>query len=149
MRTIERDIVGAFIFSADNKVLLGHSGVFQGRWCVPGGGIEVGETKLQAVIRETREETGIDISAAEISWFDDVSEGKSEKTLRGSGERVFVEMKFYDYVVKLSQSSGDIAVQSADDFTDARWFSREELTGLELAPATRARLIEQEYIREQ
>lgn len=67
MRTIQRDIVGAFIFSSDNKLLLGKSikgGVYPDYWIVPGGGMEPDETKVEAVKRETLEETGIDISEA-------------------------------------------------------------------------------------
>jgi 8-oxo-dGTP diphosphatase len=58
---MQRDIVGAFIFSSDKHILLGKSrrgGAYSGRWIVPGGGIEPGESKVAAVIRETQEETG-------------------------------------------------------------------------------------------
>jgi len=74
MRTIKRDVVGAFIFSSDNKILLGKSrkgGVYHGTWMVPGGGIEEGETMRDAVIREIREEVGVDISPFDIKLLDD------------------------------------------------------------------------------
>ena len=35
-----------------------------GWWEAPGGGVQAGETSWQAVVRETREETGLDISGA-------------------------------------------------------------------------------------
>ena len=94
MRTIDRDIVGAFIFSKDDQILLGKGGVYPGKWIVPGGGIEPGETKLAALKREILEETGIDISGDKVEALKEVLEGESQKTLRDSGERVLVKMRF-------------------------------------------------------
>ena len=111
MRIIERDIVGAFIFSGDEKVLLGQSvpgGAYENHWVVPGGGVEDKETKLDAVIRETLEEVGLDISKAQIEEIPGTSSGESEKTLRDSGERVLVRMVFYDFKVTIPSSSVDI-----------------------------------------
>ena len=70
MRTIQRDIVGGFIFSADGKLLLGKNrkgGVYEGLFVVPGGGVDTGETKPQALRREMLEETGIDIATATVT----------------------------------------------------------------------------------
>jgi ADP-ribose pyrophosphatase YjhB (NUDIX family) len=53
--------VGAFIFDADDRVLVierGHP-PGEGLWSVPGGRLEFGETLAQAVAREVREETGL------------------------------------------------------------------------------------------
>ncbi len=44
----------------DGKVLLVHE---MGKWCLPGGGLERGETTLETLVRETREETGIVVEA--------------------------------------------------------------------------------------
>lgn len=149
MRTIERDIVGAFIFSADNKVLLGHNkkgGVYQNQLVVPGGGIERGEPRLDALKRETLEEIGIDISDATITEINGVSVGESEKTLRETGERVIVKMRFYDFQVQLNSESKETALRFEDDYAEAEWYTPEELTEAEMGPATKATLQKLNFI---
>ena len=38
----------------------------RGRWLVPGGTVELGETLQEAVVREVREETGLDVVPREV-----------------------------------------------------------------------------------
>lgn len=131
--------MGAFIVSKDDKLLLGKStqgGVYPGYWVIPGGGVDEGETRRKAVEREVDEETGIDISEADVVPIDIVHGGESEKTLRDTGERVNVKMVFNDFQIKLGQLATDVKVKCEDDFTDARWFSTNELPGLKLTPPT-------------
>ncbi len=143
MRTIQRDIVGAFIFSADNKLLLGKSidgGVYPDSWIVPGGGVEPGETRADAIKREVLEETGIDISDAVVEEMKDTLHGESEKVLRDTNEKVLVEMKFYNFKVSLAKNSTDIILAHDDDFVQSRWFSSSELKKIKLSPPTMASL---------
>ena len=128
MRTIHRDIVGPFIFSSDHKILVGKAGVYKGEWVIPGGGVEPGETRLEALRRETLEETGIDLKGAkveEVPWG--AITGSSEKTLRDTDERVHVEMKFYNYLVQLDELASKIKLSEEDDFSEATWFSMQAL----------------------
>jgi 8-oxo-dGTP pyrophosphatase MutT (NUDIX family) len=55
----------AAIFDNDGRVLLMLRTDNQ-RWCLPGGMAEVGETSEQNVIRETREETGLEVEILEL-----------------------------------------------------------------------------------
>lgn len=143
MRTIKRDIVGAFIFSADNKLLLGKSlkgGVYSDLWIVPGGGIEDGETKIEALRREILEETGLDINHAKVEIIDGVLTGDSEKNLRDSGERVLVSMTFYNYKVILDKPANEVDLQTDDDFKEAKWFAPSELSKIQMSPPSYATL---------
>lgn len=54
--------IGAFavIFDEHSRVLLCHRRDLD-VWNLPGGGVESGELSTEAVIRETKEETGLDV----------------------------------------------------------------------------------------
>jgi nucleoside triphosphatase len=53
--------VGAMIFNPEGKLLLVKQDKWKGRYVVPGGHIELGETMEDALRREVKEETGLDI----------------------------------------------------------------------------------------
>lgn len=143
MRTIERDIVGGFIITADKRLLLGQSrkgGVYKDAWVIPGGGIDDGETKEQALAREILEETGLTIDKANISLIDGNFSGQSEKTLRDTGERVLVNMKFYDFKVELPDIADKYSLSADDDLVNLEWVSLDELDQRELSAPTAERL---------
>lgn len=138
MRTIKRDIAGALIFSNDKHVLLGKNnkgGVYDDLWVVPGGGIDKGETKEQAVRREILEEVGIDISSAEIHLVPEVQTGVAEKTLRDTGERVLVDMTFYNFKVNIDLPANKIDIKLEDDFGYAEWVPFNDLIRKTYSPS--------------
>src|SRR6185436_6793024 len=59
--------VGAVVFDGD-RVLLVKRGKepLRGRWLIPGGTVELGETLTDAVVREVREETGLIVRPSEV-----------------------------------------------------------------------------------
>lgn len=61
--------VGAFIFNAKGELLLIESHKWPGRYVVPGGHVELGERLEEAVVREAKEETGLDIFDIEFINF--------------------------------------------------------------------------------
>ncbi len=50
----------AAIFNPAGEILLVRLSYDQGQWSMPGGGIDPGESPTEAVIREVREETGLE-----------------------------------------------------------------------------------------
>jgi 8-oxo-dGTP diphosphatase len=60
--------VGALVHDAAGRLLLiqrGHD-PHRGRWTLPGGRVEPGETREAAVVREVREETGLDVHVGAV-----------------------------------------------------------------------------------
>ncbi len=140
MRKIYRDTVAAIIFSKDHKLFQGikdpaKGGVYADCWHIPGGGIDNGETKQDALIREIKEETGIDISPYRIQLVDDTGKGQSEKVLKETGETVLCEMTFNVYQVDITDQNADqIAVHLNDDLVRYQWVDLAELKNYKLTP---------------
>jgi nucleoside triphosphatase len=61
--------VGAFIFNPAGELLLLKSHKWPGMYVVPGGHVELGERIEDAVIRETKEETGLEVYDLEFINF--------------------------------------------------------------------------------
>lgn len=56
----------------DNRLLLVKQRVRAERdWSLPGGGVESGETLEKAIIREIKEETGLDVSVKRLLYIAD------------------------------------------------------------------------------
>jgi mutator protein MutT len=118
--------VGAIIIDEDRVVLVkrGHAPL-QGKWSIPGGVLEVGETLRKAVVREVREETGLTIEPGELL-------GVFERVLPDDQGRMRYHYVLIDFLCR--RVTGELS--AADDAEQARWFQRHELAGLELARET-------------
>mgnify|MGYP005762199569 CR=1 FL=1 len=79
-----RVIVSALISCEDDYLFIKQEkkgGAYQGMLHIPGGGLEDGEHPLDGVIREVKEETGLDIyNIKPFDFADDFVEYKGEQT---------------------------------------------------------------------
>ena len=112
--------VAACVTDGNQILLVEHEKAGQRYWLLPGGGLERGETMLEASRRELREETGYD---AEIGRLLIVCEA-----IEPAGRHI-VNMVF---AAKLISGSLSVGVDAA--LRDARWHSRESLAGLVVFP---------------
>ena len=105
-------------------------------WCSPGGKVEIGESPLQGVIRETQEESGIKVNTCNFYSYEMhvAPNGKNWTSF------MFISDDFDESTLKAQESEID---------GDWEWFSIEEAMSLELFPPSRKgleRAIEKDVI---
>ncbi|GAB2974472.1 NUDIX domain-containing protein [Amycolatopsis acidiphila] len=113
--------VGGIIHDAAGRLLViqrGHD-PGRGRWSLPGGRVEPDETDAQAVVREMREETGLDVRPGPLAGM----------VVRGRYE-------IYDYVCEVRGGR----LRAGDDAADARWVDAAAFGTLELTDGLAATL---------
>jgi ADP-ribose pyrophosphatase YjhB (NUDIX family) len=110
--------VGAVIVDGDRVVLVkrGHEPL-KGEWSLPGGAVELAETLAEAVAREVREETGLDVEVGPVVEVLD----RIHRTSEGRVEYHYV---LIDY---LCSCRGEKTVRGGSDAADARWVPVREL----------------------
>jgi 8-oxo-dGTP diphosphatase len=110
--------VGAIAVEQDQILLIRRAhGPGQGTWSVPGGRVEWGETMAEAVVRELREETGLDgVCEALLGW----------------AERIGASFHYViaDYAVTILSGSPP---EAGTDATEAEWVPLGQVAGLALA----------------
>ena len=126
--------VGAVIVQ-DGRVLLVQRGrdPMKGQWTLPGGVLEVGESLVEGVIREVREETGLDVEVLELVELLD-------RIHREDG-RVRFHYVIADYLCRVT--GGEL--HAASDADAVRWIERAEWnshSALKIDPIT-TRVIEE------
>lgn len=109
-------IVGPFILNENKKILLCKSPKWHGQWIVCGGHVEPGETLIDAVKRETKEEIGVDIEVGEIF---NVGEGfASPPEFKRNAHMIFI-----NFLAKLK--SEDFTFN--EEISECKWFDINEI----------------------
>jgi ADP-ribose pyrophosphatase YjhB (NUDIX family) len=113
--------VGALVYDDAGRLLMirrGHD-PDRGRWSLPGGRIEAGESDTEALVREVREETGL---AVEV---DDLVGSVELESVHGATAQV------RDYRCRLPAGTDPGSAIAGDDADDVGWFAGAELLELD------------------
>lgn len=115
--------VGGVVVHA-GRVLLIRRGKppLHGRWVVPGGTVELGEPLEQALVREMREETGLEVEPLELlTVFDRIER---------DGARVVYHYVIVDYLCGLRAGEA----RAGSDALEVAWAGPDELERYDLPP---------------
>jgi 8-oxo-dGTP diphosphatase len=112
--------VSAAIFR-DGKVLIVRRArpPARGVYTLPGGGVELGETLEEAVIREVREETALEVAPVALAGYRQAI----ARDEAGRIERHFVILPFAARWI-----AGEVSLN--EELAEAHWLAPAELTGL-------------------
>jgi ADP-ribose pyrophosphatase YjhB (NUDIX family) len=128
--------VGGVVIEKD-RVLLVRRGTepLRGRWSIPGGLLEAGETLVEAVTRELQEETGLTVRAVEL--IEALDRIFTEPVADPAAARVAPAKPRYHYVI-LDYLCEKIAGEprAGGDVTDVALASEDELPAYSLSADT-------------
>jgi 8-oxo-dGTP pyrophosphatase MutT (NUDIX family) len=120
----------ALVFNDEGHVLLQRR-IDSGNWAMPGGTMELGETLGDAVVRETREETGLDVKLTGIVG---IYTDPRHVIAYADGE---VRQEFV-VVFSARVVGGQLAV--SDESTEVAWVDLADVPDLQMDDSVRLRL---------
>jgi 8-oxo-dGTP diphosphatase len=108
--------VGAVIVDQERVLLIRRGNPpLQGEWSIPGGTLELGETLEHGVVREVKEETGLEVKPLSVVEVFD--------RIHREAERIRYHYVLVDFLCRVEGGS----LCCATDADDARWVHRQEL----------------------
>ena len=97
----------------------------KGYWSLPGGVLELGEQLGAAIVREVKEETGLEVQPVNVVEI-------FERILRDKAGKAEYHYVLVDYFCKVT--GGEL--MAGDDSSKAEWVKRRDLASLKLTEGT-------------
>ena len=125
--------VTVFVTDKDGRVLLVHRRD-NDLWALPGGAQEIGEYVVDTAVRETREESGVDV---EVIGLIGIYSNPNHVVAFSDGE---VRQQFSICFRAHPRHGAPTAGSANPETSEARWVAREELDALPIHPSMRLRI---------
>lgn len=118
--------VSAFVVREHTILLLKRAeddAFLPGRWEVPGGSVEEGETIEAAIIRETREEAGLSVTPFKLLSYFEYQDGQGRRTIN-----LNFLCQLQDHATEADTGVGEMA--------EARWLREPEFSSIPFTSTT-------------
>lgn len=125
--------VGGVVIEGSRALLIRRgSEPLLGQWSIPGGTLELGESLEHGVVRELKEETGLDVRIVEmIEVFDRIYEGEAdaagELVLPQGGEAKKKGPRYHYVIIDYLCERIDGEAKAGSDVTDVAYATEDEL----------------------
>ena len=106
------------ILEKENKILLlkrKNTGYEDGKYSLPGGHVEANEEIRKALIREAKEEIGINLNIQDIEFYKVIN------------RKVSPQQEYIDFIFKTDNWTGEITNEEKNKCEEIIWVNREDI----------------------
>jgi nucleoside triphosphatase len=118
--------VGALILNGRGQILLAKSYKWRNRFTLPGGHIEVGETAVEALKREVKEEIGLEIELIRFLQFQEAIYSPD-----------FIHPRHFIFLDFLCKAKTSRVKVDNDEVQDSVWVDSRKALEMDIEPFTR------------
>ena len=123
--------VAGILIEDDRILLIEHTKNNRKYWLVPGGGVDWGESAAEALIREFKEETSLDIEVEKFLFISETIAPDKQKHV----------INLYFKIKKVENSSNIMKLGEEKILTDLRFIPEDEIKNIKLYPNIKEKLI--------
>jgi ADP-ribose pyrophosphatase YjhB (NUDIX family) len=123
--------VNVVIINDNNEILMIRRSD-NANWAVPGGAVDLGESLKEAAVRETKEESGVDI---EVTGLVGIYTDPKHIVLYTSNDEARQE-----FSIVLTASAVGGMLRTSSESTEVRWVRPEQIDGLDMDRSMRLRI---------
>ena len=123
--------VAGILIEDDRILLIEHTKNNRKSWLVPGGGVDWGESAAEALIREFKEETSLDIEVEKFLFISETIAPDKQKHV----------INLYFKIKKVENSSNIMKLGEEKILTDLRFIPEDEIKNIKLYPNIKEKLI--------